>query len=191
MVLNGGIGSIFGKGGASTSTRTFRVVPRSPWMTQGIATIASANASNLQKQSAVAAAPPDLPATQSTGGGSVVIQFLDAEYLAARDGLAELPIPAALDGMKLTDAEVSIGSGGIPAVSGTPTFQIHNVTRSADMLSTPITIDSGARDSRTAAVRRAISGLNVIYEGDVLRLDCDVSGTGTKGPMFWRLTFSK
>lgn len=51
-----------------------------------------------------------------------------------------------------------------------------------DMLSTPITIDANEYDSKDAATQPVINTANDdLATGDVIRIDVDVAGTGTKG----------
>ncbi len=66
--------------------------------------------------------------------------------------------------------------------SGLPTFQLQNVTQTADILATRVTIDESELDSNTAATGELIDTAQDDYtKGDELQLDCDVAGTGTKG----------
>jgi len=66
--------------------------------------------------------------------------------------------------------------------SGVPTTQFANVTLGLDILSTKATIDVSETTSYTAAVQPVINeSNNTITTGDLLRVDVDVAGTGTKG----------
>ena len=66
--------------------------------------------------------------------------------------------------------------------SGLPSFQLQNVTQSADILSTNVTIDVSEKDSDTAVTGETIDTAQDDYtKGDELQLDCDVAGTGAKG----------
>lgn len=66
--------------------------------------------------------------------------------------------------------------------SGTPTFQIHNLTDTQDMLSTVLTIDASEYNSSTAATSAVINtSYDDLAAGDRIRIDCDVAGTGTAG----------
>jgi hypothetical protein len=50
------------------------------------------------------------------------------------------------------------------------------------MLSTKLTIDANETDSSTAAAAAVIdSTKDDVATGDMLRIDCDVAGTGAKG----------
>ena len=84
-----------------------------------------------------------------------------------------------LDGFNLIDAQACVNTA---STSGTPTFQIHNVTDSADMLSTAITIDASDKTSYTASAASAVDDTkDDVAKGDELRFDCDVKGSSTAG----------
>ena len=111
---------------------------------------------------------------------SVVVKCIaDDTALTIADGKAYFTIPIELNGMNL----VSVGAHVYAASSsGLPAFQIHNLTQTADMLSTVITIDENEKDSKNAATPAVIdTGNDDVATGDELRFDCDVAGTGTKG----------
>lgn len=84
-----------------------------------------------------------------------------------------------LDGMNLVychaeDITVATGTG-----TQTTTIQIHNVTDTADMLSTELTIDEDENGSDTAATAYVINtATDDVAENDVIRIDIDaVPGT--------------
>ena len=62
-------------------------------------------------------------------------------------------------------------------------IQIHNLTQTADMLSTKLTIDSAETDSATAATAAVIDTANDdVATGDRIRIDVDaVHTTASKG----------
>jgi hypothetical protein len=71
----------------------------------------------------------------------------------------------------LYDAEAYVST------TGANTIQIRNVTQSNDMLSTPLTIDSGEFTTRTATTQRVIDpGDSVVDWGDLISIDVDVAG---------------
>jgi len=73
--------------------------------------------------------------------------------------------------------------------SGLPTIQIHNLTQTADMLTTKLTIDASEKDSKDATTAAVIDSANDdVATGDELRIDVDIAGTGTKG-LIVELTF--
>lgn len=111
---------------------------------------------------------------------TVVVKVLpDVVALAAGDGKSHFTVPEELDGMNLITVGAHVYTG---SSSGNPTFQIHNLTGSVDMLSTPITIDATEKDSSTATTPAIINTANDdVATGDELRFDCDVAGTGAKG----------
>jgi hypothetical protein len=120
---------------------------------------------------------------------SVVVKVIaDTASLTTADGLCYFTVPPELNGMDL----VAVGSHVYTvSSSGTPTFQIARSRAGGaynDMLSTRITIDANETDSSTAATAAVIdTSYDDVATADVLRFDCDVAGTGTKG---WELRMS-
>lgn len=101
--------------------------------------------------------------------------------LTTGDGKAYFRTPVAFNGLKLSAITATVTTA---STSGIPTFQIANVTQGWDMLSTKVTIDANETDSSTAATPAVIdtsSSHDTLTSADLLRLDCDVAGTGTKG----------
>jgi len=132
---------------------------------------------------------PDAIAGSIFGTKNVVVKVIaDDTALTVVDGLMHFTIPIELNGMNL----ISVGAH-VYTVStvGLPTFQIHNLTDGSDMLSTAITIDANENDSKDATTPAVINAAeDDVVTGDVIRLDCDVAGTGTKG-MEIRMGFRK
>lgn len=119
------------------------------------------------------------------GGGTEVLIVLvtdpNGSAITTGDGKAYFPIPSTIGGKNLTGV---LGRLTTTSSSGIPTFQIHNLTQAADMLTTKLTIDAGELTSATAAAAAVIDGANDdVATGDILRVDCDVAGTGAKGFM--------
>lgn len=111
---------------------------------------------------------------------NVIIKvFPDTLTLTSGDAKGYFTIPIELNGMNL----VSVGAHVYTSSSsGLPTFNIYNLTDTVDMLSTPITIDSSTTDSSVATIPAIINtSYDDISTADVLRFDCDIAGTGTKG----------
>lgn len=103
------------------------------------------------------------------------------DNLAVGDGQGQFTflVPEEFDGWKIVGAHACVYT---PSTSGTPTFQLHNVTDAVDILSTKITIDINEYSSYSAATPPVINtSNNTLATGDRIRFDCDVSGTGTKG----------
>ena len=126
------------------------------------------------------AVTPDALAGSVHGTKVVVVQVVaHGTDLATGDGQGYFVVPEELNGMNL----VSIGCHVFTvSSSGTPTFQVHNLTDTADMLSTLVTIDANEKDSKDAATPPVINAAaDDVATGDELRFDCDVAGTGTKG----------
>ena len=102
--------------------------------------------------------------------------------LAVEDGIGSFTwtVPIEFNGWDLILAHASVETAGVTGVS---TFQIHNVTQTADMLSTKITIDTTETTSYTAATPPVIDAANDnIATGDKIRFDVDgISTTAPKG----------
>lgn len=103
----------------------------------------------------------------------------DATALTTGDGKLHIFISNLLNSYRLSAVAACVST---VSSSGTPTIQIHNVTNSADMLSTRITIDANEKTSYTAATPEVIdTDHDHVHQGDELRIDVDVAGTGAKG----------
>jgi hypothetical protein len=94
-------------------------------------------------------------------------------------------VPSTINGYNLVDVEMAVTTA---STSGNPTVQIHNVTDTADMLSTSLTIDANYTDSSTATAAVINTSTDDVATADMLRIDIDAAGTGTKGLMV-ELTF--
>ena len=115
-----------------------------------------------------------------TPGRAVYFQVIaDDTALTVEDGKMYFTVPPLLNGMNLVDADAMVATA---STSGLPTIQIRNQTDSVDMLSTEITIDANEFASYTAATPPVIDDTkDDVVTGDVLRIDVDGAGTGTKG----------
>ncbi len=115
----------------------------------------------------------------------VVLGALD--ILKVGDGLFYFVIPSGLNGYAVTKVEANIL---VTSSSGLPTIQIAKGRRATptsvptftDILSPLLTIDVGEYSSNNAytqpIVNEEVAGL---LTDDILRIDCDIAGTGTKG----------
>ena len=119
----------------------------------------------------------------------VVIEIKDKDGTwSVENDVYRFTIPANVGGMNLVDADAAVYTA---SSSGTPTVMVHNLTDTSDMLSTAITIDANETDSTTAATPPVINAAeDDVVEGDVIRVDIDAAGTGTKG-LSLRLGFQK
>ena len=112
----------------------------------------------------------------------------DGTALSTGDGKMYYTAPAVLDGYNLSAAHAAVYT---VSSSGLPTVQLYNMRKTADMLSTRITIDASEFSSYSAATAHVIDTDNDdIATGDRIRVDVDVAGTGTKG-LEVILTFTK
>lgn len=123
---------------------------------------------------------PDGLAGSVFGRKTVVIKAIgDTTVLTVVDGIVFFTVPLDLDGMNLVSANAGVYTA---SSSGLPTVQIRNVTDSQDMLSTRITIDATETSSYTATDSSVVNtSYDDVAKGDVLAVDVDVAGTGTKG----------
>lgn len=125
---------------------------------------------------------------KADGGGFEVAVTAPTSDVEVGDGAAYVTVPAKFDGMNLdalhaycvtapTDAEMQI--------------QIHNLTDTADMLSTVLTIDAGENGSDTAATEAVIdTAADDVATNDVLRVDIDQVGSTVAGAgLILRLEF--
>tara|TARA_R110002020_G_scaffold346219_1_gene560070 strand:+ start:32 stop:613 length:582 start_codon:yes stop_codon:yes gene_type:complete len=94
------------------------------------------------------------------------------------NGITHVTIPSTLDGKNLTSAQAHVYTAGTGSLN---TIQLHNLTDGQDMLSTPITIDSGEKDSSTAATPSVTGSYTGVSTADVIRIDVDIVATNTLG----------
>ena len=101
------------------------------------------------------------------------------------NGISAITIPLALNGLVLSAVAGDLGAHVYAAgTTGTTDIMIHNLTAGVDMLTTPITIDSGETDSATANAAPVVdTDNNSVATATVLRFDIDAisSGTAAKG----------
>ena len=94
------------------------------------------------------------------------------------NGITHITMPSTLNGKNLQSAQAHVYTAG---TGSTTTVQLHNLTDGEDMLSTPITIDSGEKDSSTAATPSVVGSSSGVSTADVIRIDVDVVATNTLG----------
>lgn len=105
----------------------------------------------------------------------IIIPLNTQTALSAGDNIRQFHISPRFNGWTITRVTASRQSG-----TGLVTLQIHNITDGVDILSTPLTIDSGETSSHTAATPAVI---NTLYDDvasyDRIRIDVDSAGTNT------------
>lgn len=144
--------------------------------------VASASDVNTGTSTAKVVTPDALAG--SNYGTSVVqiLVFDDSTDCATGDGAGDVffRVPSTLNGFDLVGVAACCQTAG---TTGTMDVQIHNVTDTADMLSTKLTIDTGETDTATAATPAVIDTDNDdVATGDQLRIDVDaVHTTPAKG----------
>lgn len=138
---------------------------------------------------------PDGLAGSYAGAKVVSVYVIDgATALTTGDGKAYIRIPTYLNGMNLISCAIAVID---KSTSGTPTVMLArgrqaNATTAhayVDMLSTALTVDANEYDSKDATAAAVIDTANDdVATGDLIRVDVDVAGTGTKG-LIVTLTF--
>lgn len=124
---------------------------------------------------------PDALAGSNLGTKVLEVTAFDyATAVAAGDGAGYVTVPSSYAGMNLVAAHARVITAG---TTNTTDIQIHNLTQTADMLSTKVTIDSTETGSNTAATAAVIDTANDdVAAWDVLRVDVDaVSTTAPQG----------
>ena len=127
------------------------------------------------------AVTPDALAGSNLGTKSLQVTAFDYKTnITVGDGAAYVTVPSSYAGMNLVAVHARVITAG---TTGTTDIQIHNLSQTADMLSTKITIDSGETGSDTAATAAVIDTSNDdVASWDILRIDVDaVSTTAPKG----------
>jgi hypothetical protein len=123
---------------------------------------------------------PDGLAGSDFGKRAIKVKVTDdATALTTGDGKATIRIPSPLNGMNLVGVETHVFTA---SSSGLPTVTIYNLTDSVEMMTVGTTIDVSEYDSSTAATGPTIdTAHDDVATGDVLEVNVDVAGTGTKG----------
>jgi hypothetical protein len=182
-----------GQGGWTTPAGSGSVAADTIWDTKG--DIAVATAADTASKLAAGANNKVLTAdsAQTTGlkwqfTKDVQVKVIaDTATLTTGDGQAIFMIPASLGGCDLTAIAAAVTT---VSSSGLPTVQIRNITQTADMLTTKVTIDASEFTSLTAATAAVIdTGNDDVASGDLIAIDVDVAGTGAKG-LIVNLTFT-
>lgn len=158
---------------------------------KGVAELATA-AETTTGTDATRVVTPDGLAGSDFGKRVVQVAVTDPNgtALTTGDGKAYFAIPGELSGYNLVDAEAAVTT---TSSSGLPTIQIARIRTgtgagTVDMLTTRVTIDAAEFTSFTAATPPVVNASNddVLANAtsqDILRIDVDVAGTGTKGLM--------
>ena len=105
-----------------------------------------------------------------------VIAVDSATSLTVADGKAYMPVPSSLNGMNLIRAQAIVNTAG---TTNATTIDIYNVTDSQDMLSTAVSIASGATVGTVGTINTTYDD---VATNDVLRVDVTtMSTTAPKG----------
>lgn len=130
-----------------------------------------------------------VPGAGSAKTGGVLLSPTSGNPIAAGDSKAMIRINEQLSGLVLKTVGACCSTAGS---SGATTVQIRRVRSgvSADMLSTPITIDANETDTATAATAAVINtSYDDVLTGDQIHFDVDSVSDGTLG-IYVSFTFS-
>jgi hypothetical protein len=101
----------------------------------------------------------------------------ETTLLTVQDGVVLWTVPEQLNGMQIAKVAAAVYN---PSSSGNPTIQINKA--GYDLLTTRITIDVNETTSYTAATQPVINAsYKTLATKQVIRIDVDAKGTGTKG----------
>jgi len=164
----------------STVAQILALQSDSSTTTKGLVEASIASEVNTGTDAARSVTPDSLAGSYA---GTKEIQITAVEYTtdtAVGDGKAYFHIPASMNGMNLVSVHAEVITAG---TTGTTDIQIRNVTDTADMLSTVITIDSTETGSDTAATPAVINAAtDDVATNDLIAIDIDaVSTTAAKG----------
>ena len=119
---------------------------------------------------------------------SILVTDPNGDAITTGNGKAYLSIPSEYNAYNLVGVQAEVTT---VSSSGLPSIQIHNLTKAQDMLSTNLTIDANENSSTTAATPAVIdTAKDDVASGDLIRIDIDGAGTGTKG-LIVKLSFRK
>jgi hypothetical protein len=103
----------------------------------------------------------------------------DDTVVTTGDGKVIFMLPSDFAGMDIVDAEAYVST---VSSSGLPTVQLRNVTQTADVFSTKLSIDVSEFTSTTATTAVVIDTAQDDYTAaDLYAIDVDIAGTSTQG----------
>lgn len=125
-------------------------------------------------------AGPQGPAGATPPNYFVIPVFAFGTAVTTGDGKAYWPVPMNCNAQNLVAIAVVLGEA--PSTLNKPTVMLHNLTDAVDMLTVAVTVDTTEQTSLTADVAAEIDAAHDdVASGEMLRIDVDVAGTGTKG----------
>lgn len=108
----------------------------------------------------------------------IIKPIAETTNLAITSGIGYISVPEIYNGLKISSAGGHVYTA---STDGIITINIYNLTQSAYLLTTPITIDLGEKDSSTSSVVPVINSSVTLATGDELRIDVILAGTNAKG----------
>jgi len=192
VLVRNGTATIGGTAYATAGTLVYRYYHSGAWANYVYITPASTSEINTGTEQYKAVTPDSLAGSYA-GTKALVFTLLQSNVaVTVIDGIARwsFTIPPSMNGMNIVDVGVNVRT---PSSSGKPTFQVSRGRQSTpttdysfvDVLSTKLEIDVSEYDSKDAATQAVIDTSNDdLLTGDIIRLDCDITGTGTLGLTF-------
>ncbi len=153
----------------------FDAIPASSTTVSGVIESATSDETTTGTEPAKAVTPDSL-AGSGYGKRTMSVLINDANVLSSGDGKAYFPrIPSFMNGWNIIEVAANIVAG-----TALVTIQFHNLTQTADILTTKLTIDANEKDSKDAVTPAVIDATeNTLTTGDRIRIDADGAGTGT------------
>lgn len=143
---------------------------------------ADASAVNTGTSTELAVTPDGLAGSNYGIRYVSILVFDDATDTATGNGAGDVfwRVPAALNGFNLVSVAAQVQTAG---TTGNLDIQVHNVTDTADMLTTAMRVETGETDTSTSAQPGTINtSTDDVATGDSLRVDVDsVQTTAAKG----------
>lgn len=151
--------------------------PTTKTYVDGLTALASASEINAGTETAKLITPATL--SDSNYGTHLFEFYIPAPIV--EDDAVRFKTPAEVAGHNIVEVRAqwttaTVGTGAATSI------QLHNITQAADVLSTNLTIDSGAQSSDTAGTPAVINtSEDDITSGDVFRIDIDAIGSTIAG----------
>lgn len=160
----------------TNTTQLIQSIPDASTITKGKVRLAAVSETNTGTDNSIAVTPDGLAGSNlgTTGIGVIAVDFTTDVTVA--DGKVYMPIPAFMAGMNLIRTQAMVITAG---TTNATTIDIYNVTDGQDMLSTAISIASGATVGTVGTINTTYDDITT---NDVLRVDVTtVSTTAPKG----------
>lgn len=117
------------------------------------------------------------------------VVFAPTVAITTGNGKAYFHVPASMNGFILTAVHAVVITAG---TTNTLDIMIHNLTKTQDMLSTKLTIDTGETGSDTAATPAVVDiTTDDINENDLIQVDIDAVHSTPANGLIVTMTFER